>query len=72
MTDSFFNVHGPEAGTLPFPGPDKTSEEKKFYRLSRLLFCLWTYMVQQDMWEEAVDFIEDHWDAPTPFDLFPF
>ena len=72
MTQTFFNVPEQDTSPLPFPDRHDPSSGIDFYHLRRHLFYLWTYLIQQDIWEEAVDFIEDHWDEPTPFDLFPF
>lgn len=72
MIHSFFNSPEPDDMSLPFPEEHDPTAEKNICSLRRHLFCLWTYIIQQDMWEEAADFIEEHRDEPTPFDLFPF
>ena len=43
-----------------------------YNQLRRQLFYLWTYMIQEDSWEEAIEFMEDHCEVPTPFDMVPY
>lgn len=61
----------------PFPselsGRQFVRLERSVYdRLRNQLFSLWTYMMEQDIWEEAIEFIEDHSEDPTPFDIMPY
>lgn len=37
-------------------------------RLERKLFCLWEFVWQEGLGDEAVEFIEDHEDEPVPFE----
>ena len=58
--------------SLPFPDQHASSGNEKYFQLRRQLFYLWTYMIQQEIWEEAIEVLDEHRDGPTPFDLFSF
>lgn len=45
---------------------------RELSRLRRNLSCLWTYIIEQELWEEALEFIDDHMEGPLPFDLYPY
>ena len=37
--------------------------------VQRALFILWSYLVAEDMWDEASAYLMEHYDDPTPLDL---
>ena len=39
-------------------------------QLRKELFYLWTFIAQQDIWEDALDFLEEHNDLDIPFEMF--
>ena len=72
MTHTYTNGQHSSDPSLPFPDHYTYSGSEKYFRLRRQLFYLWTYMIQQEIWEEAIEFLDEHRDDPTPFDLFSF
>lgn len=46
------------------------SERQTCLDLRRQLFYLWTFTIQQGLWEDALDFMDEHDDVPAPFELF--
>lgn len=68
MTNSFTN-----AMNYPYPGSlsDRHRAEIACSELKRELFYLWTFIAQQDMWEEALDFLDEYSNLQVPFELFP-
>ena len=40
-------------------------------QLRSQLFYLWTFVAQQDLWEDALDFLDEHCDPHTPVDFLP-
>ena len=39
-------------------------------QLRSQLFYLWTFIAQQDLWEDAYDFLDEFYDPQTPVDFF--
>lgn len=37
--------------------------------LSRELFYLWNFIIQQELWDEARDFLDEYMDDPAPFEF---
>ena len=72
MTGQFINEDMPWQKT---PEPAQCQhvimQRNTYNQLRRQLFYMWTYMIQQDIWEEAMEFIEEHSMDPTPFDMIP-
>ena len=54
--------------SYPYDNP----EYRELSRLRRHLSCLWTYIIEQELWEEALEFMDDHREDPLPFDLYPY
>ena len=42
--------------TVPLP----EQIERRLTRLTKTNFRLWMFIAQQSLWEEAVDFVDDH------------
>lgn len=42
---------------------------KDLCRLNRELFCLWRYLQEEDLWDDAQDYLEEHQDDELPFDV---
>lgn len=74
-------LHDPskeDAMTYPFTNEDPRYssnrqllvERELCSRLRSQLFYLWTFIAQQDMWEDAYDFLDEHYDPQTPVDFF--
>lgn len=57
-----------DAHLYPYSNP----EYRELPRLRRQLSCLWTYIIEQELWEEALEFMNDHREDPLPFDLYPY
>ena len=38
-------------------------------QLRSQLFYLWTFVAQQDLWEDAFDFLDEHYDPNIPVDF---
>ena len=72
MTHTYTNDQNFSDPSLSFPDQHSHLGNEKYYQLRRQLFYLWTYVIQQEIWEEAIDFLDEHGDDPTPFDLFSF
>ena len=43
---------------ITVPLPDQI--EQRLTRLTKTNFRLWMFIAQQGLWEEAVDFVDDH------------
>lgn len=56
-----------------FPFPEKRSHHSKNYTrlLRRQMLYIWMFLVREDIWDEACEFLEEHMDDPSPFELFP-
>ena len=37
--------------------------------LSRELFYLWVFIIREELWNEARDFLDDYMDDPAPFEF---
>ena len=37
--------------------------------IQRTFFLLWSYLMAEGIWDEAVDYINEHSEEPTPLDL---
>ena len=44
--------------------------EKACSELRAQLFCLWTFVAQQGIWEDALDFLDEHEGLSDPFEVF--
>ena len=47
------------------------AEKRTNYELRKQLFYLWTFVAEQGVWEDALDFLDEHDGMSVPFDLFP-
>lgn len=48
----------------------KTEESgRRTQILSRELFYLWNFIIQQELWDEARDFLDEYMDDPAPFEF---
>ena len=57
---------------MKFPYSETLSErcyraEKTCSELRTQLFYLWTFVAQQNMWEDALDFLDEHEGLEIPF-----
>ena len=59
-------------GCQPVPGSlgSQHTDRESCTRLRSQLFYLWTFIAKQDLWEEAIDFMEEYYQLHVPFDLF--
>jgi len=48
-------------------GADATSHRISI--LSRELFYLWVFIIHEELWNEARDFLDDYMDDPAPFEF---
>ena len=46
------------------------TEKEACSKLKAYLFYLWTFVAEQGLWEDALDFLDEHYDLPVPFDVF--
>ena len=40
-------------------------------RLLHTITCLWAFLITEDLWEDAAEFLADHSDDPVLFELVP-
>jgi hypothetical protein len=52
-----------------FPNRQLIAERELCSQLRSQLFYLWTFVAQQDLWEDAFDFLDEHYDPNTPVDF---
>lgn len=64
-------MNEPFAGKDPryFPDRQLIAERELSSRLRSQLFYLWTFIAQQDLWEDAYDFLDEHYDPHIPVDF---
>lgn len=43
--------------------------EQRTKILSRELFYLWNFIIQQELWDEAREFLDEYMDDPAPFEF---
>ncbi len=43
--------------------------DERMQILSRELFYLWNFILQQELWDEAREFLDEHMDDPAPFEF---
>lgn len=65
MTNSF-----PNEDPRYFPNRQLRAEREISSQLRSQLFYLWTFIAQQDLWEDAYDFLDEYYDPCTPVDFF--
>lgn len=44
-------------------------DRRRAQMLSRELFYLWNFIIQQELWDEARDFLDEYMDDPAPFEF---
>ena len=52
------------------PSDRRCRAEKACSELRTQLFCLWTFVAQQGIWEDALDFMDEHEGLTFPFEVF--
>ena len=57
--------------TRYFHSRQLAAERELSSQLRSQLFYLWTFVAQQDLWEDALDFLDEHCDPHTPIDFLP-
>ena len=67
MINTFSNT-----GDQPVPGSicSRHIDSEVCSRLRSQLFYLWTFIARHDLWEEAIDFLDDYYQVHAPLDLF--
>lgn len=53
-----------------FSGRQLRAEREISSQLRSQLFFLWTFIASQDLWEDALDFMDEHCDLSAPFDFY--
>ena len=56
----------------PVPGSlcSQRIDSEACSRLRSQLFYLWTFIASQDLWAEAIDFLDEYYQIHSPLDLF--
>ena len=72
MEHEFNNYYNREEEGVPFPETRSTRSLHYSYMFKRQMFYIWMFMIREDIWEEACEFLEEHMDDPSPFEMFPF
>ncbi len=69
MNESCYNSCCP----WDFQAPARVSKpgvaEERMRILSRELFYLWNFILQQELWDEARDFLDEYMGDPAPFEF---
>ena len=52
---------------LQHPAPPPGIQDTR--TLLRTSLLLWAYLLSNDLWDEALDFIKEHEEDPMPFDI---
>ena len=72
MSRSFPDEQGPFTAETSARNQYVCLRRNTYDQMKRQLFYLWTYMIQEDIWTDAIEFMEDNSQSPTPFDMLPY